>query len=146
MSGIKVLLFLFFVQNSVSTTIFPLWDSISSLICYICYQELRYRSGFLLEAFVISSVKAETYACNAVKLKTTMKMTMVRFTAYFQLKDRDEVYNVLSVEYTDTDRDKLVKRPKIVDLLDQITLAYPTYLQDMQKKKQSDILRYRSTA
>ena len=61
-------------------------------------------------------------------------MTMAKFTAYFQSNVRDEVYNVLSLEFTDTDMDKLVKRPKVVDLLDWATLSYPTYLTDVHKK------------
>ena len=66
--------------------------------------------------------------------QTTIKMTMAKFTAYFQSNVRDEVYNVLSLEFTDTDMDKLVKRPKVVDLLDWATLSYPTYLTDVHKK------------
>lgn len=67
------------------------------------------------------------------RTQTTIKMTMADFVKYYcEPKNRgEEVYNVLSLEFTGTKLDELVKRPKTINDIDWIDLAYPKYLRDM---------------
>ena len=66
-------------------------------------------------------------------------MAMKKFIEYYNSKDREHVYNVISLEFSDTEMNELVSRPSIVDQLDWVTLAYPTNIRDIQN---NDAKRY----
>lgn len=66
--------------------------------------------------------KIHVICCNK---QTTDTMTLSQFTKYYQAVDRHKVYNVLSLEFSETAMDKIVQRPRIVGQLDWTTLLYP---------------------
>ena len=59
----------------------------------------------------------------------TVKMTMAKFIKFYKKqKNTKEKYNVLSLEFSDTDLNQRVQRPKVINQLDWITIAFPTFL------------------
>nr|XP_039266845.1 lysine-specific demethylase 2B-like [Styela clava] len=64
-----------------------------------------------------------------------MEMSMKDFAQYFEGTERKRIYNVISLEFSQTRLGPLVKRPAVVDKIDWIDLAWPPHLKYEQSEQ-----------
>ena len=62
--------------------------------------------------------------------QTTSVKTMEQFADYYYSQKKENIYNVLSLEFSDTKMNSFVKRPTIVDELDWAKLSLPPSFRD----------------
>jgi len=69
-----------------------------------------------------------------VKTQENTQMTMKQFAKYYKkpADKRQQLLNVISLEFSNSSLDKLVKRPEVVNYLDWIDLAWPLHLKHEQ--------------
>ena len=66
------------------------------------------------------------------KTQRALVMPMREFEYYFQGTDRRQIYNVISLEFSQSRLESLIKRPTVVDSLDWIDLVWPQHLKNIQ--------------
>jgi len=66
------------------------------------------------------------------KTQRALEMSMRDFEQYFESKDRRHIYNVISLEFSQSKLEAFIKRPKVVDSLDWIDLVWPQHLKMTQ--------------
>ncbi|XP_043924590.1 lysine-specific demethylase 2B isoform X2 [Protopterus annectens] len=61
-------------------------------------------------------------------------MSMMQFVKYYESpeNERDKLYNVISLEFSHTKLENMVKRPTVIDLLDWVDNMWPDYLKEKQ--------------
>lgn len=62
------------------------------------------------------------------------EMSMSQFVRYYETPEaqRDKLYNVISLEFSHTKLEHLVKRPTVVDLVDWVDNMWPQHLKEKQ--------------
>ncbi|CAO2629575.1 Lysine-specific demethylase 2B [Lemmus lemmus] len=62
------------------------------------------------------------------------EMSMSQFVRYYETPEaqRDKLYNVISLEFSHTKLEHLVKRPTVVDLVDWVDNVWPQHLKEKQ--------------
>uniref|UniRef100_A0A6F9DEY7 [histone H3]-dimethyl-L-lysine(36) demethylase n=1 Tax=Phallusia mammillata TaxID=59560 RepID=A0A6F9DEY7_9ASCI len=83
--------------------------------------------------FSVSNVRAMVGSRRMVdvmecKTQRALEMSMRDFEQYFEGKDRRHIYNVISLEFSQSRLESLVQRPKLIDCLDWIDLVWPQHL------------------
>ncbi|XP_072239775.1 lysine (K)-specific demethylase 2Aa isoform X2 [Leuresthes tenuis] len=63
------------------------------------------------------------------------EMSMAQWTRYFETppSQRDKLYNVISLEFSHTKLENLVRRPATVDLIDWVDNMWPRHLKERQR-------------
>ncbi|XP_068101195.1 lysine-specific demethylase 2B isoform X4 [Hyperolius riggenbachi] len=63
-------------------------------------------------------------------------MSMSQFVRYYETPDteREKMYNVISLEFSHTKLEKVVKRPTVVDAVDWVDNMWPQHLKERQKE------------
>ena len=82
-----------------------------------------------VRAFVGSRRKVDVMEC---KTQRALEMSMREFERYFQGNDRKHIYNVISLEFSQSKLETMIKRPTVVDSLDWIDLVWPQHLKNIQ--------------
>ncbi|KAI4897901.1 hypothetical protein NFI96_023114 [Prochilodus magdalenae] len=65
-----------------------------------------------------------------------LEMSMAQFVRYYETpeEDREKLFNVISLEFSHTKLENLIKRPAVVDLVDWVDSMWPLHL----KKRQTE--------
>ena len=76
-----------------------------------------------------------------VKTQQGFTMTMKEFAKYYKKppEQRKRLLNVISLEVSHSQFDKLVKRPEVVNYLDWIDLAWPLHLKNVHTEQTNDM-------
>uniref|UniRef100_A0A1A8GQ11 [histone H3]-dimethyl-L-lysine(36) demethylase n=1 Tax=Nothobranchius korthausae TaxID=1143690 RepID=A0A1A8GQ11_9TELE len=69
------------------------------------------------------------------------EMSMAQWTRYYETPppQREKLYNVISLEFSHTKLESLVKRPATVDLIDWVDNMWPRHLKEKQKDSTNSI-------
>uniref|UniRef100_A0A3Q3QMV6 [histone H3]-dimethyl-L-lysine(36) demethylase n=1 Tax=Monopterus albus TaxID=43700 RepID=A0A3Q3QMV6_MONAL len=69
------------------------------------------------------------------------EMSMAQWTRYYETppSQREKVYNVISLEFSHTKLENLVKRPATVDLIDWVDNMWPRHLKERQRDSTNSI-------
>ncbi|XP_062284004.1 lysine (K)-specific demethylase 2Aa isoform X1 [Scomber scombrus] len=69
------------------------------------------------------------------------EMSMAQWTRYYETppSQRDKLYNVISLEFSHTKLENLVKRPSTVDLIDWVDNMWPRHLKERQRDSTNSI-------
>ncbi|XP_073532381.1 lysine-specific demethylase 2B isoform X3 [Phyllobates terribilis] len=70
-----------------------------------------------------------------VNTQKATDMSMSQFVRYFETPEteREKLYNVISLEFSHTKLEKVVKRPTVVDAVDWVDNMWPQHLKEKQK-------------
>ncbi|XP_058876202.1 lysine-specific demethylase 2A-like, partial [Acipenser ruthenus] len=70
-----------------------------------------------------------------VSTQKGIEMSMSQWRRYYETppEDREKLYNVISLEFSHTRLENLVKRPASVDLIDWVDNMWPRHLKDRQR-------------
>ncbi|XP_027704726.1 lysine-specific demethylase 2B-like [Vombatus ursinus] len=62
------------------------------------------------------------------------EMSMSQFVRYYEMPEsqREKLYNVISLEFSHTKLENLVKRPNVIDLVDWVDNMWPQHLKEKQ--------------
>ena len=82
-----------------------------------------------VRSYVGSRRKVDVMEC---KTQRALEMSMREFERYFLGSDRRQIYNVISLEFSQSKLAHLIKRPTVVDSLDWIDLVWPQHLKNIQ--------------
>uniref|UniRef100_A0A8C2A808 Lysine-specific demethylase 2B n=1 Tax=Cyprinus carpio TaxID=7962 RepID=A0A8C2A808_CYPCA len=89
--------------------------------------------------FTVSEIKGLVGSRRAVDVMdvSTQKgseMSMAQFVRYFETPEdeRDKLFNVISLEFSHTKLENLIKRPTVVDLVDWVDNMWPRHLKQKQ--------------
>ena len=87
--------------------------------------------------FSVSDVRAGVGSRRMVdvmdcKTQRALEMSMRDFERYFKGSDRRHIYNVISLEFSQSRLENVVRRPTVVDRLDWIDLVWPQHLKNIQ--------------
>ncbi|XP_028827492.1 lysine (K)-specific demethylase 2Bb isoform X2 [Denticeps clupeoides] len=89
--------------------------------------------------FTVSEIKGLVGSRRAVDVMdvSTQKgseMSMAQFVRYYETpeEERDKLFNVISLEFSHTKLENLIKRPTVVDLLDWVDNVWPPHLKKQQ--------------
>ncbi|XP_035246899.1 lysine-specific demethylase 2B isoform X1 [Anguilla anguilla] len=89
--------------------------------------------------FTVSEIKGLVGSRRAVDVMdaSTQKgseMSMAQFVRYYETpeEERDKLFNVISLEFSHTKLENLIKRPTVVDLLDWVDNVWPPHLKESQ--------------
>ncbi|XP_055063729.2 lysine (K)-specific demethylase 2Bb isoform X2 [Misgurnus anguillicaudatus] len=89
--------------------------------------------------FTISEIKGLVGSRRAVDVMdvSTQKgseMSMAQFVRYYEtpVEERDKLFNVISLEFSHTKLENLIKRPTVVDLVDWVDNMWPRHLKERQ--------------
>uniref|UniRef100_A0A672KD01 Lysine-specific demethylase 2B n=1 Tax=Sinocyclocheilus grahami TaxID=75366 RepID=A0A672KD01_SINGR len=90
-------------------------------------------------AFTVSEIKGLVGSRRAVDVMdvSTQKgseMSMAQFVRYYETPEdeRDKLFNVISLEFSHTKLENLIKRPTVVDLVDWVDNMWPRHLKQKQ--------------
>uniref|UniRef100_H2Y539 [histone H3]-dimethyl-L-lysine(36) demethylase n=1 Tax=Ciona savignyi TaxID=51511 RepID=H2Y539_CIOSA len=89
-----------------------------------------------VRAFVGSRRMVDVMEC---KTQRALEMSMRDFEHYFQGTERKYIYNVISLEFSQSKLESLIQRPKVVDELDWIDLVWPQHLKHTQVEQTNRI-------
>uniref|UniRef100_A0A3Q2E7H1 [histone H3]-dimethyl-L-lysine(36) demethylase n=1 Tax=Cyprinodon variegatus TaxID=28743 RepID=A0A3Q2E7H1_CYPVA len=69
------------------------------------------------------------------------EMSMAQWTRYYEtpVSQRDKLYNVISLEFSHTKLENLVKRPTTVELIDWVDNMWPRHLKERQRDSTNSI-------
>uniref|UniRef100_A0A674MIN8 [histone H3]-dimethyl-L-lysine(36) demethylase n=1 Tax=Takifugu rubripes TaxID=31033 RepID=A0A674MIN8_TAKRU len=69
------------------------------------------------------------------------EMSMAQWTRYYEtpLSQREKLYNVISLEFSHTKLENLVRRPTTVDLIDWVDNMWPRHLKERQRDSTNSI-------
>ncbi|KAM9857232.1 lysine (K)-specific demethylase 2Aa [Aulostomus maculatus] len=69
------------------------------------------------------------------------EMSMAQWTRYYETppSQRDKLYNVISLEFSHTKLENLVKRPVTIDLIDWVDNMWPRHLKERQRDSTNSI-------
>ncbi|KAM3622700.1 uncharacterized protein V6R79_002126 [Siganus canaliculatus] len=69
------------------------------------------------------------------------EMSMAQWTRYYETppSQRDKLYNVISLEFSHTKLENLVKRPTTVDMIDWVDNMWPRHLKERQRDSTNSI-------
>uniref|UniRef100_A0A8C5A7S1 Lysine-specific demethylase 2B n=1 Tax=Gadus morhua TaxID=8049 RepID=A0A8C5A7S1_GADMO len=91
------------------------------------------------EEFTVSEIKGLVGSRRSVDVMdvSTQKgseMTMAQFVRYYETpeKEREKLFNVISLEFSHTKLEHLIKRPTVVDLVDWVDNMWPSELKQRQ--------------
>ncbi|XP_076818883.1 lysine-specific demethylase 2A-like [Clavelina lepadiformis] len=95
-------------------------------------------------SFSVSDVRAFVGGRRVVdvmecKTQRALEMSMREFENYFEGSERKYIYNVISLEFSQSKLASLVKRPKVVDCLDWIDLVWPQHLKHIQTEQTNNL-------
>ncbi|XP_073685296.1 lysine-specific demethylase 2B-like [Garra rufa] len=89
--------------------------------------------------FTVSEIKGLVGSRRAVDVMdvSTQKgseMSMAQFVRYYETPEdeRDRLFNVISLEFSHTKLENLIKRPTVVDLVDWVDNMWPRHLKQKQ--------------
>ncbi|XP_061118604.1 lysine (K)-specific demethylase 2Bb isoform X2 [Conger conger] len=89
--------------------------------------------------FTVSEIKGLVGSRRAVDVMdaSTQKgseMSMAQFVRYYETpeEERDKLFNVISLEFSHTKLENLIKRPTVVDLVDWVDNVWPPHLKESQ--------------
>ncbi|XP_044138015.1 lysine-specific demethylase 2B-like [Bufo gargarizans] len=70
-----------------------------------------------------------------VNTQKATDMSMSQFVRYYETPEteREKLYNVISLEFSHTKLEKVVKRPAVVDAVDWVDNMWPQHLKEKQK-------------
>ena len=74
--------------------------------------------------------------------QSTIYLTLGKFCNYFNSKNRKYIYNVLSLEFSNTKLSELVRRPSVINQFDWIDSFFPNELKDELGNKYPKIRKY----
>uniref|UniRef100_Q1RQ05 [histone H3]-dimethyl-L-lysine(36) demethylase n=2 Tax=Ciona intestinalis TaxID=7719 RepID=Q1RQ05_CIOIN len=89
-----------------------------------------------VRAFVGGRRMVDVMEC---KTQRALEMSMRDFERYFEGSDRKYIYNVISLEFSQSRLESLIQRPKVVDALDWIDLVWPQHLKHTQVEQTNRI-------
>uniref|UniRef100_A0A8C7MG64 [histone H3]-dimethyl-L-lysine(36) demethylase n=1 Tax=Oncorhynchus kisutch TaxID=8019 RepID=A0A8C7MG64_ONCKI len=71
-----------------------------------------------------------------------IEMSMAQWRRYYETppSERDKLYNVISLEFSHTKLENLVKRPTSVDLIDWVDNMWPRHLKERQRDSTNSII------
>uniref|UniRef100_A0A6Q2WWC5 [histone H3]-dimethyl-L-lysine(36) demethylase n=1 Tax=Esox lucius TaxID=8010 RepID=A0A6Q2WWC5_ESOLU len=71
-----------------------------------------------------------------------MEMSMAQWRRYYETppSERDKLYNVISLEFSHTKLENLVKRPTSVDMIDWVDNMWPRHLKERQRDSTNSII------
>uniref|UniRef100_A0A673ZP62 [histone H3]-dimethyl-L-lysine(36) demethylase n=1 Tax=Salmo trutta TaxID=8032 RepID=A0A673ZP62_SALTR len=71
-----------------------------------------------------------------------IEMSMAQWRRYYETppSERDKLYNVISLEFSHTKLENLVKRPASVDLIDWVDNMWPRHLKERQRDSTNSII------
>ncbi|KAM9329343.1 lysine-specific demethylase 2B [Gastrophryne carolinensis] len=71
-----------------------------------------------------------------VNTQKCIDMSLSQFVRYYETPEmeRDKLYNVISLEFSHTKLEKVVKRPTVVDAVDWVDNMWPQHLKEKQKE------------
>ncbi|KAL0203342.1 hypothetical protein M9458_001360, partial [Cirrhinus mrigala] len=69
------------------------------------------------------------------------EMSMAQWRRYYETppSQRDKLYNVISLEFSHTKLESLVKRPSTVDMIDWVDNMWPRHLKERQRDSTNSI-------
>ncbi|KAK2522799.1 hypothetical protein Q9233_010158 [Columba guinea] len=69
-----------------------------------------------------------------VNTQRGVEMSMSQFVRYYETPEaqREKLYNVISLEFSHTKLENIVKRPNVVDLVDWVDNMWPQHLKERQ--------------
>ncbi|XP_051541244.1 lysine-specific demethylase 2B-like isoform X2 [Myxocyprinus asiaticus] len=89
--------------------------------------------------FTVSEIKGLVGSRRAVDVMDVCtqkgsEMSMAQFVRYFETPEekRDKLFNVISLEFSHTKLENLIKRPTVVDLVDWVDNMWPRHLKQKQ--------------
>ncbi|XP_062409812.1 lysine (K)-specific demethylase 2Bb isoform X1 [Sardina pilchardus] len=89
--------------------------------------------------FTVSEIKALVGSRRAldvmdVSTQKGTEMSMAQFVRYYETpeQERDKLFNVISLEFSHTKLESLIKRPTVVDLVDWVDNVWPPHLKKQQ--------------
>ncbi|XP_063066864.1 lysine (K)-specific demethylase 2Bb [Engraulis encrasicolus] len=89
--------------------------------------------------FSVSEIKALVGSRRAldvmdVSTQKGTEMSMAQFVRYYETpeEERDKLFNVISLEFSHTKLESLIKRPTVVDLVDWVDNVWPPHLKKQQ--------------
>ncbi|XP_031434162.1 lysine-specific demethylase 2B isoform X2 [Clupea harengus] len=89
--------------------------------------------------FTVSEIKALVGSRRAldvmdVSTQKGTEMSMAQFVRYYEMpeEERDKLFNVISLEFSHTKLENLIKRPTVVDLVDWVDSMWPPHLKKQQ--------------
>ncbi|MED6288239.1 Lysine-specific demethylase 2A, partial [Characodon lateralis] len=76
-----------------------------------------------------------------VSTQKETEMSMAQWTRYYEtpVSQRDKLYNVISLEFSHTKLENLVKRPTTVELIDWVDNMWPRHLKERQRDSTNSI-------
>ncbi|XP_018118746.1 lysine-specific demethylase 2B isoform X2 [Xenopus laevis] len=71
-----------------------------------------------------------------VNTQKSIDMSMSQFVRYYETPEmeREKLYNVISLEFSHTKLERVVKRPTVVDAVDWVDNMWPRHLKEQQKE------------
>uniref|UniRef100_A0A6I8Q8K1 [histone H3]-dimethyl-L-lysine(36) demethylase n=1 Tax=Xenopus tropicalis TaxID=8364 RepID=A0A6I8Q8K1_XENTR len=71
-----------------------------------------------------------------VNTQKSIDMSLSQFVRYYETPEteREKLYNVISLEFSHTKLEKVVKRPTVVDAVDWVDNMWPRHLKELQKE------------
>ncbi|XP_034036915.1 lysine-specific demethylase 2A isoform X2 [Thalassophryne amazonica] len=77
-----------------------------------------------------------------VNTQKGIEMSMAQWRRYYETppSEREKLYNVISLEFSHTKLENLVKRPASVDLIDWVDNMWPRHLKEMQRDSTNAII------
>ncbi|XP_069071009.1 lysine-specific demethylase 2B isoform X5 [Pleurodeles waltl] len=69
-----------------------------------------------------------------VNTQKNVDMTLAQFVRYYETPEteREKLYNVISLEFSHTKLEKIIKRPTVIDLVDWVDNMWPQHLKEQQ--------------
>ncbi|XP_078680561.1 lysine-specific demethylase 2A-like isoform X1 [Branchiostoma floridae x Branchiostoma belcheri] len=74
-----------------------------------------------------------------VNTQKGIEMSMQQWTRYFEQKEREKLYNVISLEFSHTRLENHVVQPEVVRQIDWVDTAWPPHLKDKQTESTNAI-------
>ncbi|XP_022085617.1 lysine-specific demethylase 2A-like isoform X2 [Acanthaster planci] len=68
-----------------------------------------------------------------VNTQKGVEMSMAQFAKYYESKERDQLYNVISLEFSHTKLEEFVQAPSIVRQMDWVDIVWPQHLKKDQR-------------
>uniref|UniRef100_A0A8C1RTX0 Lysine-specific demethylase 2B n=1 Tax=Cyprinus carpio TaxID=7962 RepID=A0A8C1RTX0_CYPCA len=114
-------------------------NSYNSEFCLYSLCIIKEGGGCSPIEFTVSEIKGLVGSRRAVDVMdvSTQKgseMSMAQFVRYFETPEdeRDKLFNVISLEFSHTKLENLIKRPTVVDLVDWVDNMWPRHLKQKQ--------------
>uniref|UniRef100_A0A6Q2WZ30 Lysine-specific demethylase 2B n=1 Tax=Esox lucius TaxID=8010 RepID=A0A6Q2WZ30_ESOLU len=127
-------------SDSYNTHFVQMMDGKGTKMCFIIiFTHTHCPPGMPDPEFTVSEIKGLVGSRRAVDVMdvSTQKgseMSMAQFVRYYETpeEERDKLFNVISLEFSHTKLENLIKRPTVVDLVDWVDNMWPLQLKQRQ--------------